>query len=176
MFGNRIMLSSALVMVLCLTLAAPTFADSPRSLDGQLSDFQQRAYKVRVQADVLQSFLNNRLSWESHSAQLSELRHHVNQLGKSLVELQAQKGMATAGQAMAIEHAGPHLASVAERLTRALELVREDRNNIRWQEYAEVVDGMHDHARDLHNKIDTILDYENAKVRLDKLELQPAST
>jgi len=97
-------------------------------------------------------------------------------MGKTLAELEALKPLASENQGMAIEHARPHLVSVAQNLTQSIELVQENRNNVHWGEYGEAVSNLYVHADALHTKLDTILDYADAKMRLDSLELQPAST
>jgi hypothetical protein len=143
----------------------------------QLADFKRTAFEMRREADTLKSFTpNKRLHWQSHTYRLDALKNHVNEMGKSLAELEALKPTATDSQGIAIEHARSHLVSVAQNLTQAIELVREKRNNVHWAEYGEAVSNIYAHADALHTKLDTILDYENAKVRFDSLELQPTST
>jgi hypothetical protein len=115
-------------------------------------------------------------SWQSHTNQLNILREKVNQLGKDLAYLESQKPVAAENQVMAMEHARPHLESIAENLTRAIELVHEDRRNVDSAEYVEAVDSVYTHAHDLHTTVDTILDYEASKARLDKLEFPTLSS
>jgi len=54
--------------------------------------------------------------------------------------------------------------------------VNENRSNVYRPEYAETVSDIYAHADALYNKVDTILDYEEAEMRLDNLELLPAVT
>lgn len=76
---------------------------------------------------------------------------------------------------MAIDHARPHLESIAETLTLAIQLVDEDRRNVNSTEYVEAVSSVYAHAHDLHTKVEAILDLEASKVRFDKLELPDLS-
>jgi hypothetical protein len=132
---------------------------------------------MKSAADLLKSYTpSKRLSWQTHTSQLVVLREQVNQLGKDLAILESHKPVATANQVMAIEHARPHLESIAENLTRALKLVDEDRRNVYSTEYVEAVGSVYAHADELHSKVDTILDYEASKTRLDKLELSDGSS
>src|SRR5215831_3229636 len=168
---NRIILSSSItVVLLSASLASSAFADNPKRVGKQLSSFKATASQMRREADRLKSYTPKRLSWQSHANQLHILREQVNQLGKDLADLESQKPVATGNQVMAMEHARPHLESIAKNLTRAIELVGEDRRNVYSADYVEAVDSVYEHADDLHTKVDTILDYEASKSRLDKLE------
>src|SRR5262249_36986258 len=169
-------LSSALAVLLAV-VASPAFADNPKGVTQQLSDFRSAAYQIRTQADLLDAYTNNRqISWQSHAKQLNTPPDQGNDLGKSLAKLEGAQEFATETQTMAIQHSRPHLVSIAENLTQALNLLTEDRTNIYWFEYAEAVDNISAHADHLHTKVDRILDLEASKVRLDKLELQSALT
>ncbi|HTT24934.1 MAG TPA: hypothetical protein VMG82_38825, partial [Candidatus Sulfotelmatobacter sp.] len=114
---------------------------------------------------------NKQLSWRSHAARLSVLRDHVNEMGRSLAELEAMKPMANQTQTLAIENARPHLVSVASNLTDAIDLVNENRWNVYWSDYGEAVRDVYSHADALHTKLDTILEYEKGKARMENLEL-----
>jgi len=174
---NRFMLSSSILAVLlCVSFATPGFADNPKRIGQQLSSFKATASQMKNEADLLKSYTpSKRLSWQTHTSQLVVLRDQVNQLGKDLALLEANKPAATENQAMAIDHARPHLETIAENLTLAIQLVDEDRRNVHSTEYVEAVNSVYSHADDLHRKVDTILDYEASKVRLDKLELPDVS-
>jgi hypothetical protein len=179
---NKLLIaSSAITVVLLVTLASTAFAEtatqSRAQVAEQLADFKLTAFEMRREADTLKSFTpNKRVNWQSHTRRLDALKNHVNEMGKTLAELEALKPLASGNQGMAIVHVRPHLVSVAENLTQAIELVNENRNSVHWGEYGEAVNDLYAHADALHVKLDTILDYEDAQMRLDSLELQPAST
>jgi hypothetical protein len=175
--------SSVLTVLLVVTLAAPAFTESTderaaqRQVADQLSDFKRGAFEMRREADSLSvATPAKRLHWKSHADRLSALKGHVNELGKNLARLEAQQNVATDTQAMAIEQARPHLVAVADNLTRAIQLVNENRNSVHGPEYAETVREMYSHAEALHSKLDTILDYDASRMRLENLNLQPAAT
>jgi len=172
--------SSLLTILLLVGLSDSALAETtsfPNSqVTKQLTDFKQTASEMRREADTLKSMTpNKRLSWESHTYSLATLKDQVNEMGRALAELEAQKSIATEGQVLAIEHARPHLALVAQNLTQAIELVNENRNSVQWDEYADTVNGIYAHADALHTKLDTILDYEKVRLRFDRLELEPSS-
>ena len=170
-------LTGVLLVVLATSAVAETATQSHVQVADRLADFKRAAFEMRDEADTLKSYTRNKqLHWQSHTYRLNALKVHVNELGKTLAELEAQKPLASNGHAMAIEHARPHLVSVAQNLTQAIELVNENRNTIHWTEYGETVSNIYAHADALHTKLDTIMDFENSKMRLEALELQPLST
>ena len=151
-------------------------ADVQSQVADRLGEFKSTALKLHHQADLLKSYGNSPLSWQTHVNRLSTLKDHVNQMGKSLSELEGMKLHASENQKLAIEHARPHLAAIAQSTTRAIELLNENRINTRFPEYGEVASDIYEHTDTLHTKLDAILDFENSKDRLDALELQPMSS
>ena len=173
---------SALMVLLVAVLAAPAFAEISTSnaehlrVADQLADFKRTAFEMRREADTLKSFTpGKRAHWQSHTYMLNVLKSHVNDMGKALEEMEALKPLASEGHKIAIERSRPHLVSVAQNLRQAINLVQEDRNSIYWGEYGEAVSNIYAHADALHTKIDTILDYENARLRFDNLEADAVS-
>jgi uncharacterized protein YoxC len=139
----------------------------------ELTDFKHTAFKLRQQADILNSITpSKQLSWQSHIQKLNTLKDHVNELGQSLAELETMKPMANQNQALAIEHVRPHLTSVASNLTEAIELVNENRRNVYWDDYGEAVSDVYSHAHALHTKLDVILEYGKNIERMERLEVQ----
>lgn len=175
--GTKIFASFTMGMLACLAIVSPVSAtQSKAQLSEQLSELKSAAYAMRVTADNLKSFTpNKQLHWRSHTHNLEALKRQVNEMGRFLAELEGMKAEANPSQTLAIEQARPHLVAVAESLKQAIELVREDRNNVYWNDYAETVNNIQADAESLHTKLDAILDYQSAKARLDDLELQPAS-
>ena len=178
---NKLLMSFSLTVLLSVAVVNTALAESTTfhnpEVSTQLKDLTRTASSMRDEADVLKSMtMNKRLSWQSHTNRLTSLKGHVNEMGKSLAELENQKTTASQEQVLAIEQARVHLVPVAQSLTQAIELVNERRSNVHWGEYGDAVSDIYAHAEALHNKLDTILDYEDVRQRFDRLELQPAFT
>ena len=166
-------MAAVIVVALAGSASADTAMQRNSEVTRELSDFKRVAFEMRREADTLSSFTPQRqLSWQSHASRLNTLKDRVNELGQSLAQLEALRPMANETQTLAIEHARPHLVSVAKNLTEAIELVNEDRRSVYWGDYGEAVSDVYSQANALHGKIDAILDYEKAKTRLQSLELQ----
>lgn len=145
--------------------------DVQRQVADRLGEFKSTAFKLQREADLLQSHRNSGLSWQTHANHLATLADHVNQMSKSLSELEGMKWQASQTQKLAIEHVRPHLVAIAENTTRAIELLNENHRITRFPEYGDVASDIYEHADMLHTKLDAILDFENSKARLDALEL-----
>ena len=142
----------------------------------QLSSFKQTALEMRRHADRLDSMASARqVHWMSHAQSLETLKTHVNQLGQTLTSLEQLKPQANEGQRMAIENARPHLVGVAQQLTRAIDLLSDDRHSVIWSPYTNTVSSLYNHADSLYETVDTIMDYEKSRMRLLDLDLQPSS-
>jgi len=137
----------------------------------RLFTFKQQAIEASRHAETLFSLTrNHRTHWESHTYYLNTLRDQVNSMGRMLAELEGLKPQASELQHMAIEQARPHLVAIAEDTTKALDLVRADRYNLRQPEYKTSVNGIYEHADGVYQTVDTIIDYKHAKIRLQNLE------
>lgn len=185
MLGSRRILSSV-VLALAVILALPGFAGAETwnqsagskphpEVAEQLKDFKFTAVALQHEADRLQTLTRNPLlSWQSHSYQHTTVKEHINKMGKMLTELESQKPVASETQRLAIEQVRPHLAEAAQKLTEAMELVQERRGHVRLPDYSQAVGDLYEHTQLLSEKLDTILDYENSRLRFESLELQPA--
>ena len=141
-----------------------------------LTDFKGTVFQMRREAATLNSYLSgNRMSWQTHTRSLDRLKDQVNELGKTLAKMEALKPVSGATQQMAIENARPHLAAVAQNLTQAISLVNENRGSIGHSGYADAVKSVYEHSDSLYEKVDTLLDYESARMRLDNLDLASTS-
>jgi hypothetical protein len=179
MRSKNIFLASCLVAAM-IALPATVKADtnnstrdpaSAREVANHLAAFEQQAVAVSRDTDHLLSLTrNHNTNWKSHAYYLNNLRHDINHLGRLLSELEQAKPQASEAQQMAIERARPHLVVLANETTEALDLVRAGRSNLWQPQYKETVADLCSQAHILYQTVDTIVDYQNADDRLNKLE------
>ena len=142
----------------------------------QLSSFKQTALEMRrTRRTAGLDGLPRQVHWMSHAQSLETLKTHVNQLGQTLTSLEQLKPQANEGQRMAIENARPHLVGVAQQLTRAIDLLSDDRQSVIWSPYTNTVSSLYNHADSLYETVDTIMDYEESRMRLLDLDLPTSS-
>lgn len=179
------MASSFLMTVLLLGVlsSVPARAEVSEEMDNghphvanQLMLFKQTALEMQRHADQLDAMtLSKQLDWRTHAASLTTLKQHVNELGRTLASLEELKPVANEGQRLAIENARPHLVGVAQEVTRAINLLSDGRKNVYMLPYTETVGDLSGHAASLYETVDTLMDYEKARIRLLNLELPSSS-
>jgi len=170
----------ALVLVFAIAPAfAETRIENPAShpvVSQHLKDFKAAAFQLRKEASTVKSYIpGNRMSQQSHYFRLGNLRDQVNDLGKKLAQIEQLHPVSGDTQQLAMENARPHLAAVAQNLTDAIQLYNENRNNVNFTDYAEAIRNVYDHSDSLYEKVDTLLDYESAKARVESLDLETES-
>ena len=142
-------------------------------VDDLLAQFESRAIETRRDAAMLESTRRNKLSFESHSSNLSMMKEHINEMGKMLADLEAMKPKATLFQEKAIEAARPHLEDMARRVEKGINWLREDRRSISKAEYNDNLHGIWMSSDQLYRDVDTIIDYHEARMRMNELTEEP---
>ena len=180
------MASSFLMLMTSLLMGVlgspPAVADVSKEMEkghpevaDQLSFFKQTALEMRQTAYTLDAMTPSRqLDWRSHTHNLETLREQVNQLGRTLTDLEQLKPEASEGQRIAIESARPPLVAAAQQLREAINLIADDRQSVYWLPYSETVSTLSGHAESLYETVDTLMDYEKVRVRHLSLDLAPS--
>jgi hypothetical protein len=144
---------------------------SVQDIAGHLSEFEQRAAQVSLDAEMVRSLSqDHQINWRTHAYYLNNLREDVNSMGKLLSELEEMKSNGSEAQQMAIQRSRPHLVALAAETTEALNLLQARIENVLRPQYKETVADLSRQAGILYQTLDTILDYHHAEDRLDSLE------
>lgn len=145
-------------------------------IDEMLAGFESKAIETRRDASILESKRrNHQLSWQTHADKLSTMKEHINEMGKMLVELEGMKPKATVFQEKAIDAARPHLEDMAQRVEKGINWINEDRRSIAKAEYRDNLHGIWSSADELYRHVDTIIDYHEARMRLQELAEEPVA-
>jgi len=145
-------------------------------IDDMLAAFESKAIETRRDAAILESKRrNHRLSWQTHADKLSTMKEHINDMGKMLADLEGMKAKATLFQEKAIEAARPHLEDMAQRVEKGINWINEDRRSIAKAEYRDNLHGIWSSADELYRRLDTIIDYHEARMRLHELAEEPVA-
>lgn len=137
-----------------------------------LKEARSEAVQLQREAEKLESYKNTGLSRETHTRQLSVTKDHVNELGKTLDKLEAQKADASPWQQKAIEEIRPLLVLLAERTTQAIEHLNDNPGQMRHPGYHEMLADKSDLASQLTDILNDHVKYGEAKAELEEREAE----
>ncbi len=169
--------SNGLIHVVDTVIVPPTGEISQVSkIDDMLAAFESKSIETRRDAAILESKRRNQQpSWQTHADKLGVMKQHINEMGKMLAELEGMKPKATLFQEKAIEAARPHLEDMAQRVEKGINWINEDRRSIAKAEYRDNLHGIWSSADELYRHVDTIIDYHEARMRLQELAEEPVA-
>ena len=174
---TNVVASNGLIHVIDRVIVPPMDEISQVSkIDDMLARFESKAIETRRDAAVLESKRRNQgLSWHTHADKLGVMKQHINEMGKMLAELESMKPKATLFQEKAIEAARPHLEDMAQRVEKGINWINEDRRSISKTEYRDNLHGIWVSADGLYRDVDTVIDYHEARMRLNELAEEPVT-
>lgn len=142
-------------------------------VDDMLAQLESRVIETRRDAATLESKRRSKVSWQTHSHMLGIMREHINEMGTMLANLENMKSQSTLFQQKAMEAARPQLEDMAKRVEKAISWLNEDHRSIANSEYRDNLHGIWVSADGLYRNVDTILDYHEARMRLQGLAEEP---
>ena len=145
-----------------------------RSLLNKASD---QASVLHYDADQMTGLLHSDVSWQRHATMLNEVKAHVNDLGRTIAKLEAERSQASPLQRQAIDRSVPLLRELASNTTDAIEHLNKNQIRPVSGDYPEYLDANADTAHELSRLIDTTVEYGHSKTKLERLrdEIQVAS-
>jgi hypothetical protein len=148
------------------TVKAAEVQDSEQ-VSRMLSDAKTMSYQLKEDAVQMESFTRQNLSWQSHAEAITQIREHVNALGKQAQKLKAARSSASPWQKVAIDRIEPYLDELGGYITAAIEHINEKQHTL--LEYNDYLEANADYATDLANMIANFVDYGKTRQRLDRL-------
>lgn len=137
----------------------------------ELRDLRAKLVRLNADTDRLESFTNGpRLSWQTHSAQLEEIKSHVNSIGEQLASLERMRPIAVEWQQEAIERVVPVAVQLAERTTAAINHLNENQTRLWAPEYVSHLREMSALADHMHGTVSNYLKIIDAQNEIDHLD------
>lgn len=145
-----------------------------RSLLNKAAD---QASVLDYDADQMTGLLHSDVSWQTHATMLTAVKEHVNDLGKTIAKLEAERSQASTFQKEAIDRAVPLLRELASNTTDAIEHLNKNQERPVSGDYPQYLDANADTAHELARLIETTVEYGHTKTKLEQLrdEVQVAS-
>ncbi len=143
--------------------------DSPQ-ISTVLSQAETNARLVADDADQLQSYTHNRLSWQSHAQQLEKMKAHVNDLIADVNQLKSLRAEGSPWQQEAIDQVDPLLQAMADHLSATIQHLNEHQSQVHMKPYQDYVHGNQVLAERTLGVIHDFVDYDKASAEADLLE------
>lgn len=146
-------------------------ADVPDSeqVSKLLAEVKSQAYLLRDDAHLLESYTRSDISRETQSRTVSDVKSHVNGMGKTLTELDKAKDTASPWQVAAINRIEPFLRELADNTSRAIEYINSGPKNYKTGEYKDYIEANADVSSGLFSLVSDFVDYGNHKDRMQRL-------
>lgn len=136
-----------------------------------LTEIGQLSAKLKTDAGTLESYKRQpTLSWQTHAAQLNQIKEHVNAIGDRLERLQAFRNNVAPWQQRAIDEIVPVAATLAAHTESAIQHLNENRKLLHTGVYADHVMSMSARSGELKTSVNTYLDYAGTSDELNRLQ------
>lgn len=173
-------LTGALTAGLLSSVVAVKAAEPPDSeqVSKLLSEAKTLAVQVKEDASTMESFTRMNVSWESHALAISQMREHMNELGRQVAKLKDAREGASPWQKTAIDRINPYLDELGGYTSAVIEHVSGTAKHTP-EEYKDYLEANADYSADLAAMIADFVNYGKTKHRMErlsnKLEFRPAN-
>jgi len=163
----------ALAPIVAGVLAASSTAWAATAGDSEqvtklLSEAKTMAFQLKEDAAAMEGFTRMKVSWETNSAAINQIRDHVNALERQEAKLQEVKGEASPWQRAAIDRITPFLDELAGYTAAIIEHLNGDKKHT-IDEYNDYLEANADYASDLAAMIGDFVNYGVTKQRVERL-------
>ena len=163
-----------------LAALALIFAVGPKMIPAQSEDSEEISRLLSLaksnvalleeDASLLDLYTRSKLSWESHSIKVGEIKEHVNALGKVNKQLADQRVHGSPWQQKAIEQIDPLLRELARTVTATIKHLNDNPSRVHMPSYREYARANYEVAGKTAGIIRDFVNYDEAKARAESLE------
>lgn len=165
-------------LVLCLTCTlipnvsfAQAASDNP-SVTAQLNQARTIVAKIKKDAGTLQSFARGKLDWQSHSVVSQQIKADVNKLQENMRGLQSHRTEASPWQQDTIDRITGLANDLATNMNNAINQLNKSKSTPTAPPYPEYLDANYQIVSDLQAAINSTIDFEQTKGKMDALQAQ----
>jgi hypothetical protein len=141
-----------------------------------LEEIQAIGRNLERDAATLNSYKNQKISWQSHAFQLNLAKDHINAIGSRIQTLQNIEDTAEPWQQEAIAAIVPVALQLASSTQDAINHLNENRPHLFAPVYTDHLSAIYDHADQMNESIDVHLELASTQDKLDRLQERVAST
>ena len=159
---------SALLSVAALLLA-PTSAMAA-DVAALFQEARTTATQLNRDAAIMESYTRSNLSWQTHSAQVSRIKEHINNAGSILSKLHEAREDAKPWHQDAIDGITPALKQLAANTESIINHLNENPRRLKDPTYREYLRSNAQSANELSAAISNVVSFDNTKTRMEELE------
>lgn len=149
-----------------------TQAQSPDSekIAQLFQDIKHHAVEAEYDAELLESYTRSGTAWQAHATRVSQMRSHINDLGRDFTEASKLRAEGSEWQKEAIDQIEPVLKGMADHLSAAIDHLNANQGKTRMPPWTDYVKGNREYATKAANLIRDYVDYGEARARTEALE------
>lgn len=166
--GVALLVAAFLYLLPTLQAANKPVPDSP-AVSNLLAQAKTRAIQLRNDADLMHKFALSNLAWESHAAQISTIKDHVNNLGKTLQELSNARHVGSPWQQDAIDRITPLAREMASNIESTIKYINNNQSRVHMPEFRDLLSANYDVSSQLAELIGDYVAYGKSKAKYERL-------
>lgn len=135
--------------------------------------FQQAratAVQLKVDAATMETYTRGNLNWQSHGAQITEIKQHINKAGSILSEMQAARADAQPWHQDAIDRITPVLKELASNTEAAINHINANPNQLKTPTYQGYLKDNAALAAELANMVGDTVNADNIRTKIEGLQ------
>jgi hypothetical protein len=161
------------VMAIAFTLGVRTMPAQSQDSEGiskLLALAKSHAAQVENDAATLESYTRSKVGWQSNAQKLSEIKEHINALGKVNKDLDDERALGSPWQQKAIDQIDPLLREMANVLTVTIMHLNDHPSQVHLSAYRDYAHANSELASKTAGMIRDFVDYDEAKSKAESLE------
>jgi len=134
-----------------------------------LTDTQTQALQLKADAQAMETYSYNEVSYQTQGVMINQIKDHINQAGKLLDKLRAQRDWAAPWQQKAVDRIAPLLEDMAGNTEMVIDHINGTNGRFNFKDYKELLETNADAAQELAATIGNFVDYGRTKRRFEEL-------
>jgi hypothetical protein len=128
------------------------------------------ATQLNRDAETMESFTRSNLNWQSHSAQITQIKDHINKAGSILSQMQAARAEAKPWHQDAIDGITPALKELASNTESIISHLNENPRRLKDPTYMQYLKSNAQSAREPAAAVGNVVDYDRTRTKMEELE------
>lgn len=170
---RSIRLAPALLVVTFLCAAPALCAAQPAQDSAEISrllaEANTQAMQLKQDCEHMKAFARTTTSWQTHAASLSQIKGHVNELGKLVTRMNDAQAEASPWQQQAIDQITPLLQELAANVSSTIKHLNKNQTRLMHPPYPAYAAASAEYAADLSRLISDYVAYGAAKHKSEEL-------